>query len=264
VQPADFNVALSKQATVGFDASWQSLALELPRLTLEVVAEVDSTNSELMRRARAKTLTPTLLVAQKQTAGRGRLGRSWQSDADFDRALTFSLGVPFAGTDLAGFSLAVGVCVAKCLHPALGLKWPNDIWLQDRKLAGVLIETAVIGQVRTVVIGIGVNLAQPQDLALAVPSAGLHELLPQINAPSALKRLATPLLRTVEHFSAQGFAAYQAEFERLDVLAGRVVTLGDGREGRAHGVNPRGALLVHTSEGEQVIESSQLSVRPVL
>ena len=106
-----------------------------------------------------------LLVAEAQTAGRGRLGRSWASQPGV--SLTFSLGLPLAPADWSGLSLVVGVSVAQSLHPQLQLKWPNDVWLQDRKLGGILIETATTkattpgpaGPGRQVVIGVGLNLA---------------------------------------------------------------------------------------------------------
>ena len=122
------------------EAIWEAVVPLLPGFTVEVLPQVDSTNSELMRRARDGLTEPVLLVAEAQTAGRGRLGRSWASQPG--DSLTFSLGLPLAPVDWSGLSLAVGVSVAQSLHPQLQLKWPNDVWLQDRKLGGILIETA--------------------------------------------------------------------------------------------------------------------------
>jgi BirA family biotin operon repressor/biotin-[acetyl-CoA-carboxylase] ligase len=118
------------------DALTRQGAACFPGFRAEAVASIDSTNTELMRRARAGVLPPTLLVAEAQTAGRGRLGRAWvsgPSPAGLARAglqaLTFSLGLCLAPRDWSGLSLAVGVSVARALHPALQLKWPNDLWL---------------------------------------------------------------------------------------------------------------------------------------
>ena len=103
-----------------------------------------------MRRARAGQLDPILLVAERQTAGRGRLGRTWVSAASSGQepiaSLTFSLGIALEPQDWSGLSLAVGLSLAQSLHPALQLKWPNDVWWKDRKLAGILIETASVGE----------------------------------------------------------------------------------------------------------------------
>lgn len=148
------------------EAIWEAVSPLLPGFTVEVLPTIDSTNTELMRRARNGQCEPTLLVAEQQTAGRGRLGRVWQSGVDVSSAgppqaakaplggsaareaasvgatpsLMMSLGLPLAPQDWSGLSLAVGVSVAESLQPVLpalgadqparvGLKWPNDLWL---------------------------------------------------------------------------------------------------------------------------------------
>jgi BirA family biotin operon repressor/biotin-[acetyl-CoA-carboxylase] ligase len=242
------------------EAIWEAVAPSLPGFTVEILPEVDSTNTELMRRARAGQLDPVLLVAEAQTAGRGRLGREWQS-APGD-SLTFSLALPLAPVDWSGLSLAVGVSVAESLHPAIGLKWPNDLWWQDRKLAGILIETATFGAHRIAVIGVGVNLVPRDAAGLSTPPAGLQELLPGIDAAQTLLRLAAPLVRTVQAFAALGFAPFAARFNARDVLRDREVVLSDGLPGTAHGVDQTGGLLVHTAAGMKQVTSSEVSVRP--
>ena len=148
------------------EAIWEAVSPLLPGFTVEVMSTIDSTNTELMRRARNGQCEPTLLVAEQQTAGRGRLGRVWQSGVEVSSAgppqaakaplggsaareaasvgalpsLMMSLGLPLAPKDWSGLSLAVGVSVAESLQPVLpplganqparvGLKWPNDLWL---------------------------------------------------------------------------------------------------------------------------------------
>lgn len=238
-----------------------------PGLTIEVLADIDSTNTELMRRARAGHTQPTLLVAEQQSAGRGRLGRNWKSGAGQPGdALTFSLALPLAPADWSGLSLAVGLAVAESLHPGIGLKWPNDLWLQDRKLAGILIETAAaLGRasgVRQVVIGVGINIAPLTAQGLNTPPAWLRELLPEIDAPGALGRIAAPLLSAVQAFALAGFAPLVPRYAARDVLAGRRVCLSHGGEGVARGVAANGALRVHTDEGWQEVSSAEVSVRP--
>ncbi|MDB5846952.1 MAG: biotin--[acetyl-CoA-carboxylase] ligase, partial [Rhodoferax sp.] len=203
------------------EAIWEAVAPLLPGFTVEVLPEVDSTSSELMRRLRAGQPEPTLLVAERQTAGRGRMGRGWHSEVG--DSLTFSLSLPLAPADWSGLSLAVGVGVAESLHPGLQLKWPNDVWLQGRKLGGILIETAGAGggagAERHVVIGIGLNIvarAAAQADGLSVPPAGLRELLPGIDVAEALLRVAEPLVRTVHVFEKLGFAPFRARFARHD------------------------------------------------
>ena len=244
------------------EAIWEAVAPALPGFTVEVLPEVDSTNTELMRRARAGRLEPVLLVAEAQTAGRGRLGRQWHSGAQPGEVLTFSLGLPLHMADWSGLSLAVGVSVAQSLHPALQLKWPNDLWWQGRKLAGILIETAQLGDTRYAVIGVGINIAPRAAAGLATPPAWLQELEPGIDAPTALLRLAPPLVQAVQRFAAEGWAPFLPAYTARDALAGREVQLSDGTSGQARGVDGSGALLVHTSGGLRRVSSAEVSVRP--
>ena len=246
------------------EAIWEQVAPLLPGFTVEILPQIDSTNTELMRRARAGQAEPILLVAERQTAGRGRLGRDWHSDTDAGLAtLTFSVGLPLAPADWSGLSLAVGLAVVHSLHPALQLKWPNDVWLDDRKLAGILIETCSIGALRYAVIGIGINLLPRSAEGLRTPPAALCELLPQADAPGTLAALVLPLVQAVQAFEAQGFEALRAAFQARDLLYGREVVCSDGRSGTARGVDASGALLVHTAAGLQKISSAEVSVRPL-
>lgn len=246
------------------EAVWEAVAPLLEGFTVEILPELDSTNSELMRRARAGRTEPVLLVAQRQTAGRGRLGRDWHS-APGD-SLTFSLGLTLAPADWSGLSLAVGVCVAETLHPALRLKWPNDVWLDDRKLGGILIETAGAGEgsaaARYAVIGVGLNIRARSAEGLSTPPAALQELDPAAEAGATLGALAAPLVRTLQAFEQFGFGPFQARFAARDALRDRPVTLSNGAAGTAHGVGETGSLLVHTAAGMQAVASSEVSVRP--
>lgn len=250
-----------------------SLAALLPALTVEVLPSIDSTNSELMRRARAGLGGPCLLVAEQQTAGRGRMGRTWDSApgsspagnghaATAAAALTFSLGLPLAPANWSGLSLAVGVAIARSLHSRIGLKWPNDLWLDGRKLAGILIETATAAQQRYSVIGIGINIAPRDSAGLSTAPAWLHELLPGVDAPSVLLRIVPELVQGVLLFETQGFAPFRDAFAQRDVLRAQAVTLSDGSSGTALGVDETGGLLVHTSSGMKTVTSAEVSVRP--
>ena len=250
------------------EAIWQAVSPVLPDFSVEILPELDSTNTELMRRARAGRLEPVLLVAERQTAGRGRLGREWHSAAG--DSLTFSLGLPLAPPDWSGLSLAVGVSVAESLHKDLLLKWPNDLWVAgaggDRKLGGILIETASVGNQRYAVIGIGLNVAARDGAGLATPPACLHELDAGMDAPQALLRVVPALVDAVLAFGQFGFAPFQARFNARDALRDRAVRVTDAQsgllEGTAHGAGENGALLVHTALGMKQITSSEVSVRP--
>ena len=258
---------------------WLAMVAQQPGLTIEVLPEIDSTNTELMRRARAGQTEPVLLVAETQTAGRGRLGRPWHGEVG--HALTFSLGLMLKPVDWSGLSLAVGLSLARSLDPqgALGvrLKWPNDLWVQRPhtptgwgKLAGILIETAMPAGLdhhsdpgRYCVVGIGINIAPPVADGLSTAPLGLQDLQAGITAPEALKQVAEPLLATLQAFERTGFAPLQNAFNARDALHNLPVTLSDGRQGIARGVDTTGALLVDTEQGQETVSSSEVSVRPV-
>lgn len=270
------------------EAVWEAVAPVLPGFTVEVLPEIDSSNSELMRRfkggaGRAPQPEPALLVAEQQSAGRGRLGRVWQSQRG--DSLMFSLSLPLQPLDWSGLSLAIGVSLAESLDPAqpgrardasaprIGLKWPNDLWITcpegERKLAGILVETANGAGGRQVVIGVGINI-RPVELsapaegmpAPAVPPGCLQTLAPGLDAAEALLRVVPALVQTVKAFEQFGFAPFQARFAARDVLAGRAVQLSDGTLGTAHGVSESGVLRVQTATGMVEVNSSEVSVRP--
>ena len=257
------------------EALWQAVSPLLEGFSVEILPEVDSTNTELMRRARAGRCEPILLVTEQQTAGRGRLGRQWVSE--IGDSLTFSLGLPMAPAEWSGLSLAVGVSLAQSLQPQLpaagedrlrlGLKWPNDLWLEgDRKLGGILIETAsgigLTGADRYVVIGVGLNVRAPASEGLSTTPASLREVDAALDAPTALGRIVPPLIQALQAFAQHGFAPVRARFAERDLLQGRVVNLSDGQSGLAQGVGADGALLVQTTDGLRAVTSSDISVRP--
>lgn len=242
------------------EALWEAIAPVWPGFTVEVLPEVDSSNSELMRRAHQGQTDPVLLVTERQTAGRGRMGKEWHSGVG--TSLAFSLGLPLPAGDWSGLSLAVGLSLAQSLHPDIQLKWPNDLWWQERKLAGILIETVHMGTKRYAVVGVGINIDLPSAEGLSTPPAGLCELLPYVDAPAALGRVAAPLARAIKGFQVQGFAPVHKLFQARDVFYGRELVCSDGLTGIGAGVDLSGALLLQTSEGLRKIVSSEVSVRP--
>lgn len=265
---------------------WLALEPLQPGLSVEVLPQVDSTNTALLARARAGDTQACLLVAQRQTAGRGRLGRQWWAEPG--QALTFSLGLllaPAPGVDWGGLSLAVGLALAEALDPAgdrVGLKWPNDLWLRpgpagvpagDRKLGGILIETqwptgadaAVATAPRWVVIGVGLNIRPAPDAAAAdfrTPPACVQEWQPQASAGTVLHQVAPALLRAVQAYAQHGLAPLQARYAARDVLAGRPLQAG-ALQGTAEGLDADGALRLRDAAGRvHALHSGEVSVRP--
>lgn len=263
---------------------WLQIAPKLPGFTVEVLPEIDSTNTELMRRARAGQAEPIVLVAESQTAGRGRQGRTWVNQPG--DCLMYSLGLVLNPMDWSGLSLVVGLSIAESLQaaapadqPRIEVKWPNDLWLQDgRKLGGTLIETANLpahlqaacwgagtGTPRFVIIGTGLNVRPPHvgGAALNTPAACLQDLEARWSAPQALQQLLPRLIDDVLLFAEQGFAPFQARFAARDVLRGQQVHLSDGSHGEALGVLPDGTLQLRTSDGVRSVISGDVSVRPL-
>lgn len=283
----------------GAEALWQQLRTLLPGLSVEVLERCVSTNSALLERARvevrpesdnaevmvhrsvesaafgrrAADIQPCLLVAEHQTGGRGRLGRSWQSAPG--ASLTFSLSLPIARADWSGLSLVVGLALAEALDPRqpaasprIGLKWPNDLWLMDgpargRKLGGVLIETVAAGRTRLAVIGVGLNVMPVPDVEANTGFACLDEIDPAMTAPAALHRVAAPLATALRRFESEGFAGFATDYAARDLLCGHPVrTTQQGlAEGIARGVDASGALQVQTAGGVVAVTSGEVSVR---
>ena len=266
---------------------WLALSPLSPGLSLELLPSIDSTNTELMRRARQGQTDPVVLIAESQTAGRGRLGRRWTSTPG--ESLTFSLGLMLQPPDWSGLSLAVGVSLAESLtqllqaqppqtahpdsaRPVLGLKWPNDLWCDTgtgpHKLGGILIETATVPDTSTgltgryAVIGVGLNVRTPVGVDSTIPPLGLMALKAEVRAPALLRELMPGLLRTVLDFNREGFAPLLSRFAHRDWLLDQAIRLSDGREGWARGVDRQSQLLVDTDRGRESINSNEISIRP--
>jgi BirA family biotin operon repressor/biotin-[acetyl-CoA-carboxylase] ligase len=229
------------------------------------LAECGSTNTEALNHLRDGG-GPLLISASRQSAGRGRLGRAWQSH---NASLTFSLALRLSTElDLSGLSLAVGCTVADVLDPSgerIRLKWPNDLFLDGAKLGGILIEAVPLpAQRRGVVIGIGLNLQplppEADRSTFASGHAALQTLDPAATASATLDRLAPALRAMLADFETLGFAPWQAAFARRDLAAGRRVRVGE-QTGIAHGVGPRGELLLDTAAGLLPMSGGELSLR---
>jgi BirA family transcriptional regulator, biotin operon repressor / biotin---[acetyl-CoA-carboxylase] ligase len=235
--------------------------------TVAVADEIDSTNTRLMTHAVGGGPHGLVLAAERQSAGRGRLGRRWQ--ARIGSCLMFSVLWRFDRglAELAGLSLAVGLALARVLRrlgAPVELKWPNDLLLQGRKLAGILIELSgdALGPA-SVVIGIGLNMIEPAELDQ--PIAALAECGITISRNALLAELLNELNRVLTAFNHDGFAPFADEWMLLSAHQDEPVRLsfpqGDALEGVARGVAQNGALLVDTPAGRQVFHVGEVSLR---
>lgn len=236
------------------------------RFDVDVVDECASTNAELLRRAEAGAPSGSVLVARRQTAGRGRLGRSWFAEPD--ASLTFSLLWRFApGTLPLGLSLAVGVALAEALAELgvadVRLKWPNDLQRDGRKLAGVLVEL-VPGAPHAAVIGIGVNRRLPASLPDDVRAAAVG-LDIDVSPDELLARLLRALHGVLGEFAAGGFVALRdrwlARCSHMDSAVSVLSEFAVPLNGRCVGVDVDGALMLETPVCVQRILAGEVSLR---
>lgn len=241
-------------------------------LQLEILDHASSSNSLLMQRAAQGAASGSVLALEWQSAGRGRLGRTWHSG--LGNALTFSLLWRFERglAALSGLSLAVGVATVRALHElgvqSAGLKWPNDVLLPAGKLAGILLEAQgdVLGP-SAVVIGIGLNLAQPphegkiEQAVSDLSASGIS--LQERNRVLAL--LLKHLVQILHGFAVHGFAPLRSEWESYHLFQQRPAKLlmpdGAVLDGIVRGVTEDGALRLETALGVQVLNAGEISLR---
>jgi BirA family biotin operon repressor/biotin-[acetyl-CoA-carboxylase] ligase len=244
-------------------------ALSRSGVAVEVVQETGSTNSDLLARA-ATLAAPVLLVALHQNAGRGRAGRSFLTAAG--GALTFSLAWKFDGPvqRLAGLPLAVGVALAEALGALdvpVQLKWPNDLFKDGAKLAGMLVETRPAPDGIWAIIGIGLNLSVPDALEQQIGrSVAAATWLAQMDRDVLMAALLDALAGALTEFASAGFAPFCARWNRRHAYQGQDVNILDNgvtlHTGRAAGVDDSGALLLDTASGRVVVHAGDVSLRP--
>lgn len=238
--------------------------------SVHVHQSLDSTNAEAIRLINGKAALPLVVLAEQQTAGRGRRGRAWISP--FGENLYYSLGLRIDGgmRQLEGLSLLIGLAVIKTLRDAgiseVGLKWPNDILVGRQKLAGILLEiTGDPADVCHVIIGIGININMRTSSSVdqAWTSMRLergHLLDRNLIATSLSKHLAEYL---AEHRK-DGFARFRKEWEANHLWQGCEVALLAGSstvQGRVLGVDAAGGLRLSVGDVEQVFSGGELSLR---
>lgn len=236
--------------------------------------QVDSTNRYLL--ARPQEAQDLVCLAEAQTAGRGRRGRGWVATPYHNILLSMSWRFPVGPAMVAGLSLAAGVAVRRALEDCgvrgTGLKWPNDVLWQERKLAGLLVEVQgeSSGPCR-VVLGVGVNgYIAPRDAArIDQPWVDLYGITGAVADRNRLAaRLILRLEEMFETFAAHGLSPFLPYWERYHLYTGRAVRCVAGEEsfhGVIVGVDEDGALRVRESAaggGTRRFLSGEISVRP--
>lgn len=247
--------------------------------SIEVAWSIESSNSELLRRPAGADGMATVLLAERQTAGRGRRGRAWVSP--LAAHLYLSLSRSFAGglARLGGLSLVAGIASAEALHELgfteVRLKWPNDLVVSEgavlRKLGGLLVEGGGehAGPVRAV-LGLGLNVRMPSSAGAGIDQAwcDLARLAQGRPLPSRSALAAAMLARwlpALDEFDAAGLAPFLPRYAALDALAMQPITLhgeSSTRAGLALGLAADGALRIRTEDGrEHQVHAGEVSVR---
>jgi len=257
---------------------------------LERVAQTKSTNDDLLERWRAgELIDPIARIAHKQTAGKGRAGRSWLATPE--NSICFSLAFPFKRkpAELSGLSLLAGLAVISgiaqacdldeaTLHQAgLRLKWPNDLLINNAKLGGILVEggQATPEDLTWMIIGIGMNLRNANAIESILGSqaglkiSALDQILPAHSKLPDVEYLWLKLIASLEHhlreFDEHGFEMHQEQWKKWDNYLGQEVCIsGAGKEsiyGIAQGINPTGALLLQQDNQMIAIHAGDVSLR---
>lgn len=246
---------------------------------LTVLDVIDSTNSHAMRQLQSGGLALhagqyAVYLAEQQTQGKGRRGRLWVSPFGRNIYMTLVRQVDTGSVSTDGISLVVGLAIIRALKDmgilALGIKWPNDVVLDGKKLAGILLEiTGDITGVCQLLIGVGINTrCQPEAMqAVEQPWTDLYSLGNHDVDRNALAALVIGhVMAALSEFEGKGLTAFHEEWKLHDVMHGREVelsTASGSRIGKAMGISDTGALILETGEGRQVVNGGEISLRRV-
>lgn len=243
----------------------------VPGWAKTVVETIDSTNAEVMRRIAAGEEPPFAVLAEHQSGGRGRRGRQWVSPYGQNLYCSVGLRIEGGARQLEGLSLVVGLAVLRALRAkglsGVGLKWPNDILVGNRKIAGILLE--LIGDpadICSVIIGIGINVnMRSPDVQIDQPWTSM---LLEGGEPVDRSELAVSVLEQLDLCLAQsvygGFKTLRAEWEADHLWQGRSASLVAGQrriDGVVLGVDDSGALRMDVEGVENVFSGGELSLR---
>lgn len=239
--------------------------------SLDVLLSTESTNTYLLDIASHHMGKRYAVLSEKQDSGRGRRGREWVSP--FGKNIYLSMLWSFQGglASLGGLSLVVAIAVERALVElgvvGIKLKWPNDVYLDDKKLAGILLE--VSGEYSgycQVVIGIGLNIKLSDRDAKSIdqPWSQLAEHLIGVDRNTIAATVIEQLMKSIEAFDKHGFQSFKEYWVKRDAFYGKEVELilpGRVRAGISRGVNSKGELLLETDTGLEAINAGELSLR---
>lgn len=274
----EYQVAIESHRTYGYklqsplimlDQAKILAAIDANNVMVECLTSVDSTNTYLQN----STLKSDyhICMAEEQVKGKGRFDRVWRSP--FAENLYYSLKVSLQKelSELSGLSLAVAVSVAKTLahkYPALDIKikWPNDIYINAKKLSGILIEVKAESNAQSqIVIGIGVNINMQHNEDITQDWTSLaNELNDYVDRNELAISISNELIATLQRFESNDFSVFIADYAKYDYLKGKIIGLNilnkEVITGVANGVNALGQLKLKVGDSERVFASGEASV----
>lgn len=248
----------------------ESIQHHLNGVPVHTCAVIDSTNQYVMAQLE-RWQKGECLLAETQTAGRGRRGRQWHSPFGSQFIMSMYWRLDEGPTAAMGLSLAIGVAVVQALESAgyrdLSLKWPNDIYMARRKLAGILVEmSAAVGGICHLVIGVGVNLNLPDAVIsqLDQPCAHLAEQPVVVERNQLSATIIQRLRDALTLFERQGLSAFLTEWNRLDIFMQQPVKVLLGNQvihGLYCGIDGQGNMLLQDHEGIHKFVGGEISLR---
>ena len=241
------------------------------QLSVQLLDYTDSTNSEMMRRRTKFGGADQLILTEYQSAGRGRRGKVWLGDYGRNIAMTLGIEFPLNLNALGGLSSVVGLALLQALELEgvdAQLKWPNDVWVKEQKLAGILVELVPtkIGTLAIVGIGINVDLTNVQASKIDQSVTTLRRLGALISRDDLVVAVHASLLKNFEVYFSEGFAPFLDAFNSAHCLQDRaaILVLGtESQQGIVRGIDITGGLRFEQNGATRIVTSGEVSLRPL-
>ena len=230
------------------------------KVVLEVFDTISSTNDYLLRKEKNKNKDIKICIAEEQTKGRGRRGKSWISPKF--KNIYFSLNSYLKKEDLSGLSIAVALSVSKVLtkiNVMSLIKWPNDLLVGNKKICGILIETAKVGELTKVVIGIGINVNMEYSELIDQEWTSIKlEKKQSVDRNSIITEMINQLCITLNKFEQEEFDYFLNKFTSLDLLKDKEFTLKDKPNETfiGKGIDNKGLLIAQNLKDQRIVKFS--------
>jgi BirA family biotin operon repressor/biotin-[acetyl-CoA-carboxylase] ligase len=287
---ADYGLEVQSQPGQGYRLSKALELLDAPSIlkairpafqariqTLEIHDHLESTNAWLLQKLQQDTPSSTaqplnrVCLAEYQSQGQGRRGRSWQSPFGSNLYCSLLWHSPLPPARLGALSLAIGVAIARHLRSKgcqqIGLKWPNDLMSPQGKVGGILIQLQGEAQGPSdLVIGLGLNLGMPASAAEQIdqPWSDLERLGCRYPRSQLAGELIQAQLEALDSYERHGLAAFSKDWQQLDIWQGREVVIHQGEQrisGRYLGIDSQGLLLLEQAGVQRAFHSGEVSLR---